>query len=198
MLLLHCITIAITLVTSHGPDSTTAVSIAVADSDTTLHAAVSRDTSNPPHQERPKAIEYSDWYARRLAIHKWASYTTLPLFAAQYITGNQLLKYGRYSSPARYIHGPVATALAGLFAVNTVTGVWNLKESWPDPEGRTRRTLHSTLMLIADAGFVVAGELAKPGLNSSLKRQQHKQVAMVSMGISLVSYFMMLPPFRGD
>ncbi len=183
--------------------SSSSVVTAVDSTDTTAHAVrpivlrdTVHDTTPTRHRERPKAIEYSDWYARRLAIHKWASYATLPLFAAQYITGNQLLKQGRYASPARYVHGPVATAIAGLFLVNTVTGVWNLKESWPDHEGRTQRTLHSTLMLLADAGFVVAGELAKPGLNSSVKRQQHKQVALVSMGISLTGYFMMLPPFR--
>lgn len=179
--------------------SVSVVAPVAADTDTT-RSATPHDTApsgSPSHRRaRPKAIEYSDWYARRLTIHRWASYTTLPLFAAQYITGNQLLREGRYASPARYIHGPVATALAGLFAINTVTGLWNLKESWPDPAGRTQRTLHSTLMLLADAGFVVAGELAKPGLNSSVKRQEHKRVALISMGISLAGYAIMLPPFR--
>lgn len=160
--------------------------------------ATRRDTTVSRAHKRPKAFEYSEWYDRRLTIHRWASYATLPLFVAQYITGEQLLKQGRYASPARYIHGPVATAIAGLFVVNTVTGVWNLSEAWPDPAGRTRRTIHSVLMLLSDAGFVVAGEVAKPGLNSAEKRRLHARVALTSMGVSLVGYAIMLPPFRGD
>ena len=179
-----------------------ALAVAPADTDNGLHPVAShdsvRDTTVTHHRERPKAIDYSDWYDRRLTIHRWASYTTLPLFAAQYITGEQLLKQGRYASPARYIHPVVATGIAGLFTVNTVTGLWNLKDSWSDPSGRTSRTLHSVLMLLSDAGFVITGTLAKPGLNADVKRRQHEHAAFISMGISLVGYAIMLPPFRRD
>jgi len=149
-------------------------------------------------RRRTKAVEYSDWYARRLTIHRWASYATLPLFAAQYITGDQLLKRGRQATTAAHTHGPIATAIAGLFGINTVTGVWNLYDARNDPAGRTRRTIHSLLMLTADAGFVWAGTMADAAQNSSTIRQRHKRMAMTSMGVSLVSYAIMLPPFRRD
>src|SRR4051812_48754002 len=41
-------------------------------------------------RRRPRAIEYSDWYYRRLQIHKWGSYIELPLFAGEYWLGNKL------------------------------------------------------------------------------------------------------------
>jgi hypothetical protein len=51
-----------------------------------------------PRHRRPKAIEYSDWYAKRLAIHKAASWATVPLFVGQYFTGETLITQGT-SSP---------------------------------------------------------------------------------------------------
>ena len=44
-----------------------------------------------------------------------------------------------------------------------MTGVWNLAESRKDPHHRTKRTIHSVLMLLADAGFVVTGATAPEG-----------------------------------
>ena len=44
-------------------------------------------------------VEYSDAYATRLAIHRIASWTMLPLFAAQYYTGSKLFSQGA-SAPA--------------------------------------------------------------------------------------------------
>src|SRR5258707_13819211 len=41
-------------------------------------------------RRRPKALDVSDWYYRRLEIHQWGSYAILPLFAFQYIPGNQI------------------------------------------------------------------------------------------------------------
>ena len=46
---------------------------------------------------------------------------------------------------------------AALFAVNTVTGVWNLSEGRKDPNHRTKRMVHGILMAVADAGFVATG-----------------------------------------
>src|SRR6476646_1066690 len=41
---------------------------------------------------RPKAIEVSDSYALRLKIHRYGSYTMLPLFETQFVLGTKLLK----------------------------------------------------------------------------------------------------------
>jgi hypothetical protein len=150
-------------------------------------------------RKRPVAVEYSDWYARRLAIHRWASYATLPLFAANYVTGSQLLQYGN-QAPAWAIntHGPLATAVTALFAVNTLTGGWNLIDGRNDPAGRGWRTTHALLMLTADAGFAVTGMLASKAERSDHDRRLHRTVALGSIGLSTISYVMMLRPFRRD
>src|SRR5438105_2086683 len=105
---------------------------------------------------RPRSIEYSDAYYTRLTVHRYGSYAMLPLFAAEYALGQNLLNDG---SPAGWIkptHLAVAYGIGGLFTVNTVTGAWNLWESRPDPTDRTRRWLHTAIMLASDAGFVWA------------------------------------------
>jgi len=157
------------------------------------------DSTHPDtvHRKRPRAIEYSDWYARRLTLHRWASYTMLPLFAAEYAAGSQLMAKGR-DAPRWAIksHGPMATGVATLFTINTVTGLWNLWDSRSDPAGRGPRIAHSLLMLAGDAGFTAAGMLATPAQNSGSIRQLHKNIALGSMGASLLGYLIMLPPFR--
>lgn len=145
---------------------------------------------------RQRPFTYSDAYETRQTIHKRASYATLPLFAIQYAAGSQLFdKSTEAPAWARTIHGPAATAVAALFAVNTVTGVWNLWEARPDPEGRTRRTVHGLLMLAADAGFTYTGMLAEQAETSPDKRRLHRQVALTSMGVATVSYLIMALPF---
>lgn len=150
-------------------------------------------------RRRRVAVEYSDWYARRLALHRWASYTTLPLFAAQYVTGQKLMDMGS-AAPlwVRRAHGPLATGVTALFTVNTVTGLWNLRDSRNDPAGRGPRIAHSLLLLASDAGFTAVGLLATPAQNSSNLRQLHKTIALTSMGAALLGYAIMLPPFRRD
>ena len=144
------------------------------------------DTTRP----RPKAIEYSDAYGTRLRIHRIASYTELPLFAGEYILGDRLMRPNAASwiKPA---HGVVAVGLGALFALNTVTGVWNLVESRKDPAGRTRRLLHSALMIAADAGFAYTGTTASNAKESPDNRTRHKNAALVSMGLSTVGTVMM-------
>lgn len=141
------------------------------------------------------SIEYSDWYGRRLTIHRWASYTTLPLFAFQFLAGREL--YAKSSDApawARKGHGVAATGVAALFVVNTVTGVWNLWDARRDAEGRTRRTAHGLLMLAADAGFTATGMLAEGAESSPEDRRLHRSVALASMGVATVSYLIMLIP----
>ena len=141
--------------------------------------------------QEPRAVEYSDAYFTRLTIHRYASYAIVPMFVAQYVAGEQLMDKGDDAPGwARDAHGALAGGVAGLFAVNTVTGAWNLWEGRRDPEGRTRRTLHGGLMLLADAGFAATGALANGG-----DRDLHRAVALSSMGVSLLSYAIMLPIF---
>jgi hypothetical protein len=155
-----------------------------------------QDTTRP---RRPRAVEYSDLYYTRLRIHQLASYLTVPLFAAQYLSGRALWKNPDSDGLARDAHGPLAAAVAGLFAVNTVTGVWNLWESRKDPNGRTRRWVHGLLMIAADAGFVAVGATAPDddfrengGSGGSSGASTHRDLAIGSMAVALSSYLMML------
>ena len=176
---------------------------AVTQSDDTLLVtradAMSLDTVPVPRRKKVVMVEYSDWYGRRLTIHRWASYATLPLFVGNYVTGQQLLSNGNLApSWALRTHGPLATSVATLFAVNTLTGGWNLWEGREDPSARAWRFTHAFLMLGADAGFTAAGVLSKEAQRSDQRRQLHRTVALTSIGVSLVSYVMMLSPFRRD
>lgn len=144
-------------------------------------------------RKRTTAVEYSSFYNTRLKIHQVLSWTMLPLFALQYASGNQIIQYGNAAPDwAKNVHGPTAGLLAGVFAVNTVTGVWNLWDSRKDPAGRTRRYIHSALMFIADAGFVYTGTLADDEGGTSDSQQQHKNAAVFSMGVATASWLMML------
>jgi hypothetical protein len=145
---------------------------------------------------RPMAIEYSEAYNVRRKIHYVASFATLPLFAAEYALGAKLYD-GTGSSSTHNTHGIVAGTIGVLFGVNTLTGGWNLYEGRHDPSGRTRRILHGTLMLIADAGFVATGMLAPDSEEgsqpvSTSDKNTHRNVAIGSMGVATVSYLMML------
>lgn len=146
-----------------------------------------------PDTTRPRAIEYSNAYGVRLTIHRYASYTMLPLFVAQYIAGRDLLNNNtQASSFARNWHRPLATAVGGLFLINTVTGVWNLVESRHDPAGRTRRIIHSLLMLTADAGFTATGIVASGAHDSASRRSLHQTLAISSMGVALAGDLLMI------
>lgn len=149
------------------------------------------DTGNA----RPKAAEYSDAYGTRLAIHRYASYTELPLFAAEYVLGEKILKDQRtgrvVSSGARSAHGAVAVGLGALFAVNTVTGVWMMIEARHDPAGRTRRNLHGLSMLLADAGFLYTASLVGDARKTLDGANRHRNAAVVSIGVATASTLMM-------
>jgi hypothetical protein len=144
---------------------------------------------------RPRAIEYSDLYYTRLTIHRWASYAELPLFAAEWMVGQKLLTEQRTSnvrhSSLRSTHQALAATLGGLFAVNTVTGVWNLYESRHEPAGRTRRIIHSLAMLTADAGFMYTASTAGDARETSTGVNTHRNAAIASMGIATASTLMM-------
>ena len=101
---------------------------------------------------------------------------------------------GDGSESAKSAHGAFTAGLAALFGVNSVTGVWNLVEGRHDPNGRTRRIVHSALMLGADAGFVLAASLAPDDDdgNFTSDRSAHRNVAITSMAVATASYIYML------
>jgi hypothetical protein len=174
--------------TSVTGGQTTLVPAASAKSPIGITAEEARPADSVVRRPRPKAIEYSDWYARRLTIHKVGSYVMLPLFGTEYYLGERLID-GRASQGERSVHVGVATAIGGLFAINTVTGAWNLWDSRKDPTGRTKRFVHAALMLSADAGFALAAAAA--GDDGGEDASTHKTIALTSIGISTVGTALM-------
>jgi hypothetical protein len=156
----------------------------------TTRIDVTRDTIRDtiPTQRR-RSVEVSEWYSRRLTIHRYAAYTSIPVFTMQYLAGKRLYDDSNEAPGwAKTTHRVGATSLAGIFAVNTVTGVWNLWESRSQPKGRTLRTIHALTMLGADAAFTYAGvKLSDEAENSVDKRRQHRNVALSAIALSAVS-----------
>jgi hypothetical protein len=148
-----------------------------------------------PVVQRPRAIEYSDAYYTRLTIHRYGSYVMIPLFVAEYSLGQNLMNDASPASWMKPSHVAVASGIGVLFGVNTVTGVWNLWESRHDPAGRTRRIVHSVMMIASDAGFLAAAAVA-PGGNGQFSTRSHDQrvhrnVAIGSFALSTVGGAMM-------
>ena len=148
---------------------------------------VSGQTAPPP-----QAFEYSDGYRLRAKIHKASSLATLPLFVTEGIIGQSL-----YSNPTggkKDAHLAVATGIGALFAVNTVTGVWNLVEARKDPNHRKRRLVHGLLMLGADVGFVTTAALGPESEHGSSEgsRAAHRAAAFTSIGLATTGYLVML------
>ena len=145
-------------------------------------------------KKRPALVSYSDWYGRRLAIHRTLTWAMIPLFAVSYYTGERLARDGRVNSPyaIRALHPYAATGATVVFGVNTFTGLWNLWDARHDPEGRTRRIAHSVLFMIADAGFAYGGSIGNRGRTDGAVRDRHRTIALSSMGVSYVSMMLML------
>lgn len=145
-------------------------------------------------RRRPRAIEYSDAYYTRLKIHQIASYAELPLFAAEWVLGERLIKEDRTGFPSdglKTAHTTVALGLGALFTVNTVTGVWNLWDSRRDSAGRTRRLIHSVAMLGADAGFAWAGATGGDSREDEGSANHHRTIAISSMALATAGTAMM-------
>ena len=137
-------------------------------------------------RRRPRSIELSDWYERRLRVHRYGSYAMYPLFAVQAIAGNQLYQNSSRRDWVRTTHKTTAIGLGTIFTVNTVTGLWNLWDSRSVEQGRTRRLVHAALMLASDAGLAYAGvRLSEQAKTSFEKRREHRQWAYGSMGTAL-------------
>ena len=154
------------------------------------------DAAQPLHAA---AIEHSDAYLMRKKIHKYASFATLPLFAAEYALGQSLYNNSANVGTKRAAHGIVGAGIVGLFAVNTVTGAWNMfGEDRQDPKGRTLRLVHGLLMMAADVGFLAT---TRSGPNSGSQRRAltfetdkvtHRNMAIASISIGTVGYLLML------
>jgi hypothetical protein len=159
--------------------------------DSTVRTVPATAADTPRVRRRVRAIEYSDAYNTRLTIHRVASYTELPLFAAEWYLGDRLLNGVNPPGWMKPAHAGVAGALGVLFTVNTVTGAWNLWDSRADPAGRTRRYLHTGLMLASDAGFAWAGAIGGDAKHSFNTGKRHRDIALGSIALSTVGTAMM-------
>lgn len=153
--------------------------------------------ADPQDAARPVAIEYSEGHLTRAKIHKYASFATLPLIATEFWLGQSLYNDPQsLSSSKRAVHGAVGAGLIGLFAVNSVTGVWNLVDSREAP-GHTKRMVHGLMMLAAEGGFIAAA-VSAPGhsrnalVNFDANKATHRNIAYVSMGVGTAGYLLML------
>ncbi len=193
--------LAIAASTAHAQSVSADSTAAAPTTSLTAYAPVavtlSSETPQDTVRRRPKAVEVSDAYELRLRIHRYASYTIIPLFIVQSIAGNQLYQADNSGAPrpswASNTHSFGAAAIGTVFTINTVTGLWNLWESRDNDVGRTKRLLHSALLLASDAGFTWSGiKLASDAKEDSDARNQHKNVAYYSMGAALAGYGIML------
>ena len=161
-----------------------------------LQTVALQDDPQPLHAA---AIEHSEAYQRRAKIHKYASFATLPLFAAEVALGQSLYNTPANTGGKRAAHAAVGAGIVGLFGVNTVTGAWNLfGEGRQDKSGRTLRLLHGLLMMAADVGFLAT---VASGPNSENEHQalgfegnkvRHRNIAIASIGVGTAGYLMML------
>jgi len=179
--------------TSAPADSATAIEWYRRES--SLDARLVPDWSRSPEIDtiprRRRAVEYSDEYYTRLQLHRWGSWLEFPVFGAEYWLGQKLMSPDVQPDWVKPTHAVVAGGLAGLFAINTVTGVWNLYDSRNDTDQRALVWTHSALMLASDAGFAITGSLAGGAHNSFRTRDRHRNAALVSMGIASAGTLLM-------
>ena len=186
--------IAILLLTACAAMGDTTVADSTVVDTATRSPAVPSVVFDTARRFRPRAIEYSEWYHRRLVIHQIGAYTELPLFGAEWYLGDQLYRDARLGRPRgglRMTHAVVASGIGVLFASNTVTGLWNLWEARHDPIGRPRRTAHALVMTLADAGFAWTAGIGMNAKLNTATANAHRTVAFTSMGIATAGTLMM-------
>jgi hypothetical protein len=142
------------------------------------------------------AIQHSDAYLTRAKIHRYASYASIPLFAAELYLGQSL--YNSADPQAhKGAHVLVGTGIIALFGVNTVTGAWNLfgTEGRSDKQDRTIKLVHSLLMMAADAGFVATVATGPHSHRTTIPSQSakslHRNIAFTSIGLGAAGYTFM-------
>jgi hypothetical protein len=142
-------------------------------------------------RRRRHAVSYSDWYYRRLQVHRWGSWLELPVFGTEYWLGQKLINDVQLASWVKPTHTGVAGVLGGLFTINTVTGLWNLYDSRHDTDDRALVWTHSALMLASDAGFAITGALGGSAKRAGSGRNNHRNVAIASMGLATAGTLLM-------
>ena len=135
------------------------------------------------------AFEYSEGYRTRAKVHRVASFATLPLFVTEAIVGQSL--YNEPTDSKRDAHLVVAGAIGALFAVNTVTGAWNLLEARKDPHFGKRKWAHALLMFGGDIGMVTTAALG-PGEGDSDGKAAHRASAITTAALATTGYLIML------
>ena len=163
-------------------------------------AALAADSERVAPAAQRGTVEHSDLYYTRLTIHRWSSYATVPLMVAQWVVGQRLDDEGDddvegdddEGGNLRSTHQTIAGGLAGAFAINTVTGGWNLIESWKEP-GKVRK-IHSVLMLLADAAFVGTFATAPEDDGDS---DTHRTLAIAGGGLAVTGFALMIPTLLG-
>lgn len=151
---------------------------------------------------RPRAIQISDSYGWKFRTHRIGSYLIIPLFAAQYAMGSELLSQkedvylGRrtesVNSTLRKAHLATAIGVGTVFIANTATGAMLLYENRSDPANRKLKIAHTALMLIADAGFTATGVMGRRALEETPSyARRHRRVALSSIGVASVGAAMM-------
>ena len=144
-----------------------------------------------------KSSSLSNGYFTRRKIHKYTSFATLPLLAAEAIVGQKLLNESNpEDSSLRSAHSGLAAGMGVLFGVETVTGVWNMLESRKISPAHKKHMFHGILMFAADAGFVATMATAphrddQGGLRTN-NASTHKAIAYASIGTAAFSYLYML------
>lgn len=164
-----------------------------APAETPALADASGQTSPAP---RVAAVEYSDAYKTRAKIHKYASFATLPLFAAELWLGQSVYNNVTFQDEGkRSAHIVVGTGIIGLFGVNTVTGAWNLWEARKDQNGRTRRLIHGLLMMGSDVGFLATWATGPNRYRYYSDwegaRSTHRAIAVTSIVTATAGYLVM-------
>ncbi len=169
---------------------------------TTTPVDISSLDDSATKRKRPRAIEFSRAYDIRLRIHRYGSYTMLPLFATQYTLGSQLLKQREdiqngtrregVTHSLNRAHLYTGIGIGALFVSNTTTGLWNLYDQRHNTENRGIRTAHVLTMLLADAGFVATGRMGVNARSGSLAdARRHRNVAIASMSVATIGAAMM-------
>jgi len=149
----------------------------------------------PAPQPPPPPSPYSRAYELRQDIHKYASYATLPLFAAEYALGQSLPSEPGRSGSMQGLHAAVGTGLIGLFFLNTATGGWNLWQSRHEKNHRTTRFIHGALMIASNAGFVATAASAPSHHSPSgfdHDRTVHRNIAIASITVGTAGYLLAL------
>jgi hypothetical protein len=144
-----------------------------------------------PASVRPKAYQYSDAYEVRRKIHVYASVAMIPLFVTQGVLGAKLYD-GNFTEAQRTAHQWVGGTILALFGLNTVTGIWNLKEGWGDPHQHKLRVTHGLLMLAADTGFAITTLTAPSPRADFSTHSTHRALAYTSISLATAGYLIML------